>query len=259
MNKSNYALITGASSGIGFECSKYLAKKGYNLIIIARNKQKLKEMKSHLEKIYDIECIIIISDLTQKNAPSKIISYISKERLRIEVAILNAGFGDFAEFKHSMLSRQIEMIDLNITSLVELTHHLIPNLEQNKGYLLHVASVAAFQPLPYFANYSATKAYVLSFSQALRVELKGKVKVSTLCPGPTKTQFFKTAHAEQMIENDSNTMSAKDVAQIGIDSLFKNKALIIPGSSNKLMTFVSGFFSKSMQSTLGGKLLKPKK
>lgn len=258
MSKSNYALITGASSGIGFECTKYLAKNGYNLIIIARNKEKLKEMKEHLEKIYDIECVIIICDLSQRHATSKITSYITKENLRVEVAILNAGFGDYGDFKHTMLSKQLEMIDLNVTSLVELTHHLIPNLEYNQGYILHLASTAAFQPLPYFANYAATKAFVLSFSQALRVELEGRVSVSTLCPGPTQTHFFKTAHAEQIIKNNSSIMSARDVAKIGIDLMFKNRALIIPGNSNKFAKFITRFLSTSALSHIRGKLMKPK-
>lgn len=253
MNKLNFALITGASSGIGFECAKYLAKKNYDLILVARNKQKLLEMKRNLEKIYDIECVVVIADLSNEESVSKIVKSIRKEHLRVDLAILNAGFGDFSLFEESLITKNENMIKLNVTSLMSLTHELIPIIKKQKGHIMHVASTAAFQPIPKMAVYGATKSFVLSFSQALREELKGKINISTLCPGPTKTNFEKVAKTSELkVFKDKSVMSAKDVAQIGIDEMLKEKAIIIPGSQNKIGVRLS----KLVPTTLSTKIAK---
>lgn len=261
MNKKNFALITGASSGIGFECSKNLAKRGYNLILIARSKKKLMEMKQNLEKIYEIECVVIVSDLIQKSSVQKIINYIEKERLRVEVGILNAGFGDYKDFEHSLISTQLEMIQLNISSLVELTHGLIPIMKRQKSpYMLHIASTAAFQPIPQMSVYAATKSFVLSFSQAIREELKNDISITTLCPGPTKTHFAEHAHMNEIsiFKDESKLMSAKEVATQGLDAMFKKKAIIVPGIQNRAGTILGKLIPTSLSSKLVNKIMNSK-
>lgn len=252
MNTSNFALITGASSGIGFEMSKYIAQKGHNLILISRNKNKLLEMKRNLEKIYDIECIVIISDLTKEGSISKFMKKLKKEHIRVDIGILNAGFGNFEKFEDSLITNQLNMIDLNISSLVELSYELIPFLEKQKSHMLFVASTAAFQPIPKMATYAATKSFVLSFSQALREELNEKINVSTLCPGPTKTNFENRANMSNIsFFKSSSVMNAKDVAKIGIDKMFDNKAIIIPGTQNS----IGASFGKLIPTSLSTKII----
>ena len=257
MNKSNFALITGASSGIGFEISKYLAQKNYNLILISRNKDKLLEMKRNLEKIYDIKCIVIISDLTKEGSIPKFMKKLRKEHVRVDIGILNAGFGSFEKFEDSLITNQLNMINLNISSLVELSHEIIPFLEKQKSYMLFVASTAAFQPIPKMANYAATKSFVLSFSQALREELKRRINVSTLCSGHTKTNFENRANMSDIsFSKSSSVMSAKDVAKIGIDKMFDNKAVIIPGTQNSIGASFGKLILTSISSKIISKIMK---
>jgi len=257
MDTSDFALVTGASSGIGFEMSKYLAQNKHNVILISRNKSKLLEMKRNLEKIYGVECIVIVSDLSSKDSISKFIKKLKKERIKVNIAILNAGFGSFGDFKDSLLSNQLNMVDLNVSSLVELTYELIPFISNRKGYIMHVASTAAFSPIPKMATYSATKSFVLSFSQALREELKDRVSVSTLCPGPTKTNFEKRANvADKSFFKSSNVMNAKDVAKIGIDEMLRKKAIIVPGSTNMISTTLAKLTPIQFSAKIAGKLVK---
>lgn len=261
MNKNAYALVTGASSGIGFECSKDLAKRGFNLILIARSKKKLVEMKHNIEKIYGVECVVVVSDLVQKGSVQKIVGYIEKEKLRVEIAILNAGFGDFKDFEQSLISTQLDMIQLNISSLVELTHALIPLMKnEQKSFMLHIASTAAFQPIPKMSVYAATKSFVLSFSQALREEVKKEISITTLCPGPTKTQFANVAHMQEVsvFKDTSKLMSAKEVAKEGIEAMFSNKAIYVPGFQNKMGTLLGKMFPISVSSKLVDRVMNSK-
>ncbi|MCH8519994.1 MAG: SDR family NAD(P)-dependent oxidoreductase [Nanoarchaeota archaeon] len=256
--KQKYCVITGATSGIGFESSVYLAQLGYSLILIARNKSKLLEMKSNLEEIYKIDCIIIISDLSVSGACTKISNYITKEKLNVYIVMCNAGFGDYGDFKDSSYSKTLEMMELNMTSVVDLTYQLLPKVILSKGHILFVSSIAGFIPIPYMSVYAATKSFILSLSLSLREELKPfNVNVSVLCPGPTKTAFFNKANA-QKISSNQKLMSARDVARIGVDAMFKQKSIIVPTFKLKLMIFMRRCISLSLLTKISGTMIRLK-
>ncbi len=229
-------LITGASGGIGEEFAKIFAKNGYNLVLVARSEEKLNRIAKELEKKYSIKTIILVQDLATPDAALKIYTKIKETRIVVDILINNAGFGEFADFGDEELRTVTEMINLNITTLTAMTSLFVKDMKiRNSGKILNIASIAAFQPLPKFAVYAATKAYVLNFSEALHYELrKTKVTVSALCPGPTETGFAKRANAANL-KFFKNSMNSQIVAQRGYKGLMKNKMTIIPGFKNKLM------------------------
>lgn len=224
-------LITGASFGIGYELAKIFAKEKYNLILVARNLEKLNQIKDELQNP-DIQIFTIQKDLSYPNSPKELFDEINKKGLEIDILINNAGFGLLGSFVELDLQTQLDMIQLNITSLVHLTYLVLPQMiAKNSGKIMNVSSTAAFQPGPNMAVYYATKAFVLSFSEALYAELKSKgITVTALCPGPTRTEFQKRARMENINLERSKLipyMSAEKVAQIGYDGLMKGKRVVI--------------------------------
>lgn len=179
------ALITGATSGLGYEFVKLFAKDGYNLVIIARNKQKMEQIKQSFQSI---DVTVIAKDLSAPNAVKEVFKEVEKQGISIDVLVNNAGFGLLGNFDELDIQKQLDMIQLNVAALTELTYYVLPKMKQkNEGKILNIASTAAFQPGPLMAVYYATKAYVLSFSEALVEELsESAVTVTTLCPGPLK-------------------------------------------------------------------------
>lgn len=243
------ALITGASFGIGYELAKIFAREKFNLILVARNLDKLNQLKAKINNS-EIQIITIQKDLTNPLAPQELFDHIKQLNLNVDILVNNAGFGLLGPFIELDLKTQLEMIQLNITSLVHLTYLFLPQMiERKNGKIMNVASTAAFQPGPNMAIYYATKAFVLSFSEALYAELKPKgITVSALCPGPTKTEFQKRARMENINLERSKLlpyMSAEKVAQVGFDGLVKGKRVIIPGFLNKLGTKLVKLFPKS--------------
>lgn len=242
-------LITGASFGIGYELAKIFAKEKYNLILVARNLERLNQIKDELQNS-DIKILTIQKDLSQPNSPKELLDEINKNNFEIDILINNAGFGLLGPFAELDLQTQLDMIQLNITSLVQLTHLILPQMIKRKsGKIMNVASTAAFQPGPNMAVYYATKAFVLSFSEALSAELKSSgITVTALCPGPTKTEFQKRARMENINLERSKIipyMTAEKVAQVGFDGLMKGKRVVIPGLLNKVGTKLVKIFPKS--------------
>ncbi|HEO65936.1 MAG TPA: SDR family oxidoreductase [Spirochaetes bacterium] len=237
MNQGKWALITGASSGIGYDLANLMAQDGLNLIVVARSQAKLEQLKSELEKTHSIQVKVLVKDLSKPKSPSEIYSELDKENISIDILVNNAGFGSYGPFHKSDLAKELNMIQVNITSLAHLSRLFIePMVKKGEGKVLNVASSAAFQPGPGMANYFAGKAYVLHFSEALRNELMGTgVTVTCLCPGATQTEFFKNARM-----GDSGLASRKmdslKVAKIGYDALKKGKTIVIPGLFYKLLT-----------------------
>lgn len=233
------ALITGASSGIGLDIAKYLASKKYELILVARSKEKLEEVQQTLPT----KSTIIVMDLSSEQKVKELCVLMKNER--IDMLINNAGFGDFGEFTQTELSRDIEMIHTNIKAVHILTKFALKNMmKHNSGYILNVASAAGFMKGgPLFSTYYATKSYVLSLTQAIHYELKkkkSKVVVSALCPGPVDTNFNQVAK----VEFSSKSLSSKFVAKYAIDQMIeKEKMIIIPGLKMKLAKFFSRFVS----------------
>lgn len=244
------ALITGASFGIGYELSKIFAKNNYNLVLVARNKEKLDELKNELIKTNNISVKILVKDLSHPEAPVEIFNELQKENLSVDVIVNNAGFGLLGPFSELNLNDQLKMIQLNVNSLVHLTGLFLPSMiDRSSGKILNVASTAAFQPGPNMAVYYATKSFVLSFSKALNKELKNKgIIVTALCPGPTKTEFQKRARMENINLERTKLipyMSAEKVAIMGFKGLMEGKRVVIPGLMNKIGTKLVKLFPES--------------
>jgi len=228
-----WALITGASSGIGCELCKLLAADHFNLALVARNEARLKQVARELEAAHGISTKVLGKDLGRAAAASEIF-----EALRdtpISILVNNAGFGWRGQFMRAELPLSLEMMRVNMDALVQLTHLFAqPMLAKGAGRILNVASTAAFQPGPLAAIYYASKAFVFSFSVALAEELAGTgVTVTTLCPGPTQTEFFKRA-GMQRSSPWLQMMSAEQVASIGYRALMKGKRIVVPGIMNQI-------------------------
>ena len=225
-------LVTGASAGIGRAIAKALAAEGVKLAVVARRRQLLESLQAEI----GAPLVIIECDLIEEDAAARIAAAALTGLGSVDILVNNAGFGSHGYFHQLNLDTQLEMIQLNITSLTHLTHLLLPQMIEKKwGRILNVASTAAFQPGPMMAVYYATKAYVLLLSEAISNELKGTgVSVTALCPGPTHTQFSKRARVDGMhLFNENLVMSAMDVAKFGHRALLDGKAVVVPGLKTK--------------------------
>src|SRR6266852_587673 len=213
--KSQTALITGASAGIGRELAKLFAKDGYNLVLVARNGSRLNQFADELQRQFSISAKALALDLASVSAPQFLFDQLTRENIAIDVLVNNAGYGKLGAFAEVSLEESLGQIQLNITALTHLTKLLLgPMLELKSGKILNVASTAGFQPGPLMAVYYATKAYVISFSEALANELSGSgVTVTCLCPGATDTEFQKRAGTEETLLFKLRPMTAKAVAQ----------------------------------------------
>ena len=245
----NTALITGASNGIGLELAKIHASKGGDLVLVARNKSKLDELKIALEKQYNISVLTIDKDLSLPNAAMEIYEETTKKDIHVDYLINNAGFGDFGMFVETDWNKELQMINLNITTLTLFTKlYLQDMVKRRSGKIMNVASTAAFQPGPTMAVYCATKAYVLSFSEAVSNEVSDKgITITSLCPGATETGF-KTAAAldESKLFKDKKLPTAKEVAEYGYAAMIKGKTVAIHGMLNYLMANSIRFIPRAL-------------
>jgi uncharacterized protein len=231
-------LITGASGGIGYELAKLFAKDHHNLVLVARNRPRLGQIADELQRQFGITVTTVALDLTEPDAPRALFAQLQSDGVAIDILINNAGYGKFGEFADVPVEESLGQIQLNITALTSLTRLFLgPMLERRSGRIMNVASTAGFQPGPLMAVYYATKAYVISFSEALANELAGKgVAVTCLCPGATETNF--AAHAgndKTRLFKNLRPMDAKTVARVGYRGLLKGKTLVIPGFRNWLV------------------------
>lgn len=233
-------LITGASNGIGEELAKIFAKEGYHLILVARSEDKLNQMANFLSTQYGVQTHVFVQDLSVPQSASKLYQEVKNKGLSVDVLVNNAGFGKIGKFIQQDVQSISEMMHLNMATLTELTSLFLPEMKRNnKGKILNIASTAAFQSVPRFAVYAATKAYVLSFTEALHYELKGTgISVTALCPGPVNTGFAKRADGEN---NNlfKNAMDSKTVAEVGYQALMNNKMYEIVGFKNKFLAYLS--------------------
>jgi short-subunit dehydrogenase len=230
------ALITGASSGIGLELADVLAADGHNLVLVARREQALRALAGDLERRHGIQATAFVADLARLEERMRLASDLSGEGAEIDVLVNNAGFGLRGPFASTPVERDLEMIEVNIAALTHLTRLFLPGmLTRRTGRILQVASTAAFQPGPLMAVYYATKAYVLSFSTALAVELEGTgVTCTALCPGPTRTEFQAVARmGGTALASAAISMDARTVARLGYRGLMRGKAVVVPGWLNK--------------------------
>lgn len=239
------ALITGASGGIGEEIARELAARNHDLVLIARSKDKLEALSSELAQKYRVTATAIPLDLSTATATEDITRELETRKLKVDVLVNNAGFADYGDFAASDPSKQLQMLNLNIVTLTMLTRALLPAmLEHKSGHVLNVASTAAFMPGPLMSVYYASKAYVLSFSEALSEELHGTgVSVTALCPGPVETGFQSRAAMQdsKLLQGSLNRMSlvsATDVAKAAVNALEHGQRVVIPGFMNQVQALM---------------------
>ena len=247
MNKT--VLITGASTGIGYELSKVFSKNGYDLVLVSRNSQKLEVVAKEMEKQHDIKAKAIPKDLSKSSAAQELYNDIVADGIDIDVLVNNAGFGINGKFTDFSADKHMELIQLNIISLTMLCKLFGTDMvKRHSGSILNVASTAAFQAGPLMSTYYASKAYVLLLSEGLNNEFaKDGVNVSVLCPGPTDTEFATRADmGNAKIINVPWIMSAAKVAEICFSGLMREKKIIIPGLMNKLIAFSTRFTPRSV-------------
>jgi len=234
---AKYAVVTGASSGIGREFAELLAKDGYDLLIAARSETELKAVSRQLKSDYNVKIDIAALDLSEAGAADKLWKKVTSKK--VDVLINNAGFGDLHSVRNAEWGKLESMISLNITTLTRLSQLAALSMEKGGGKILNVASIAAFIPGPNMATYYATKAYVLSFSEALSEELSGTgISVTALCPGPTETGFSKAADADSSGLFSGSLPTAKDVAVYGYSSMKNGKVVAVHKLKNKLSALV---------------------
>jgi uncharacterized protein len=232
------ALVTGASGGIGYELAKLFAQDGRNLVLVARSGEKLAQFANELQHQFGIVVKSIALDLGSAPAPQFLFDQLQRERVAVDFLVNNAGYGKYGAFAEVSLEESLGQIQLNVIALTALTRLFLPEMiERGTGKILNVASTAGFQPGPLMAVYYASKAYVISFSEALANELKNTgVTVTCLCPGPTLTDFQKRAEVEtSRLFKQFGPMSAKTVAQDGYRAMIKDKTLVISGFKNWLV------------------------
>lgn len=229
-----YAVITGASSGIGLECAKLLAKKGYGLILTARRTERLMQLQNRIQQKYGVHVLLYPCDLEDSSNVMKLHAFCSA--YPVKVVVNNAGFGKVGEFTETNLEEELAMIDVNVKAVHILTKLFAQSMQA--GYILNVASVAGYQPVPLMASYGATKAYVLNLSKAVNYELKRskkKIHVAAFCPGPVDTEFDQRAGVRYSL----NHISAKECAKAGIVGMFRRQTEIFPITTTKLASRLS--------------------
>lgn len=243
------ALITGASNGIGLELAKIHASKGDNLVLVARNINKLNQIKTELESQFKISVHTIGKDLSLLNAAQEVYDELKQKNIVINYLINNAGFGDYGFFTETDWSKELQMINLNITALTHFTKLFLQDMvKRRSGKIMNVASTAAFQSGPTMAIYYATKAYVLNFSEAIDNEVSDKgVTVTTLCPGPTETGFLEAAALQDSkLFKGKKIAGAKEVAEYGYKAMMQGKTVAIHGLMNRIMAKTVSFIPRSI-------------
>ncbi len=252
----NTTLITGASSGIGEAFARKLAAQGRNVLLVARSEDKLITLCNELGRMNSIRAQHVALDLSEPESPARLFDEAQKRGLIVDMLINNAGFGAFGDFGKIDLARQLNMIDLNIKALVDLTYRfLAPMRERKQGAIINVASTAAFQPVPYFATYAATKAFVLSFSEALWEENRSfGVTVMALCPGVTNTNFFEAARGQKPPARTSQT--PEEVVDTALSGLARHKSNIVSGWTNFIMVEAERLTPRSLVVRMAGRMMR---
>ena len=247
-HKDRYALVTGATSGIGYELVKLLAKDGKNLIIVARDKKRLEEVKTEIENEYRTRVKLLPKDLSDPKAPVEIFSELEKEDINVDVLVNNAGFVVYGLFSETDLQKELEMIQLYVSTLTHMTKLFLKKMLENKsGWILNVSSGMALLSVPVLSVYSASKAYTLHFSEALANELHGTgVSVTCLCPPQTETEIFRRAKIENTKLARSKKMGAATVAEAGYIALKKGKVIVTPGLKSQLLPIVIRILPRSV-------------
>lgn len=235
----SYTLITGATSGIGYELMKLFARDRNNLVLVAPEEESLKKIKDFYSQKYGIEIVTITKDLAEAEAPKEIFDELQERGIEIENLVNNAGVGTYGKFHEISVEESLNLLDLNIRSVTYLTRLFLPDMvKKQRGRILNHGSIASFMPGPYMATYYGSKGYLMSFSEALFWELKPKgITVTSLNPGPTDTDFQRKAHVPRSNISYYNRMAAKHVAEVGYKGLMEGRRLVVVGALNKVIAF----------------------
>jgi short-subunit dehydrogenase len=252
----NASLITGASSGIGEVFARRLAARGRNVLLVARSEEKLITLCNELGRSNSIRAQHFALDLSLPESPARLFEEAEKRGLSIDLLVNNAGFGSFGDFSKADLARELNMIDLNIKALVELTYRFLkPMRERKQGAVINVASTAAFQAVPYMGTYAATKAFVLSFSEALWEENRPfGIQVMALCPGVTDTNFFEAARGQKPPARASQT--PEEVVETALRGLARGKSHVISGWANRVMMEAERLAPRSLVTRMAGRMMR---
>ncbi len=231
------ALVTGASRGIGIELARMFAEHGHDLVVVARNQADLERLADELRSKLGTNVTVLVYDLTDRTSPERIFAELEQRGLQIDVLVNNAGFGTWGPFGETDLKEELDLIQVNIAALTHLTKlFLRPMLARKRGRILNVASTGSFQPGPIMAVYCASKAYVLSFTEAVAMEVEGSgVSLTALCPGGTESSFQERADMHEARILKGKLMTAREVAEQGYRATMKGKTITIPGMMNKLL------------------------
>jgi short-subunit dehydrogenase len=252
----NTTLITGASTGIGAAFARKLAARGRNVLLVARSEDKLIALCNELGRLTSIRAQYLALDLQQPDAGAQLFEETKKRELEIEMLINNAGFGSMGDFAKLDLDRELEMIQLNVRALVDLTHRFIrPMRERKRGTIINVASTASFQAVPYMATYAATKAFVLSFSEAIAEENRAHgIHVMALCPGVTETNFFEASKID--LPPMRTVQTAEEVVDAALRAMDRQKTVAISGWTNWLVVEAERFVPRSTVRKVAAKALR---
>ena len=255
--QGKWAVVTGASAGIGAALARELAATGTHLVLTARRKDRLSDLAARLHAAHSINVEVCSADLAQPGAPEALFDFTRGKGIAVDLLVNNAGFGAYGAFEEVPLGRQLEMVQVNIAAVLRLTHLYLPAmLERRRGYILILASTAGFQAVPYIATYAASKSFDLFFAEALAEEVRERgVQVTALCPGATSTEFQQVAaqpdHAFRSPE------SPEQVARVGLDALAKGKPVVISGARNRLMTQSQRLAPRRLVTSMAAKIFRP--
>lgn len=258
------ALITGASFGIGAAFAQALATRKNDLILVARSQDKLNQLAQELQQQHNIKVEVLVQDLIVPGAAKSVYEAVTQKEISVDLLINNAGFGTYGAFSDSSLPKQLEMIQLNILSLVDLTYQFLPQMQQRgSGAIINLGSIASYYPMPYMAVYAATKAFVLSFSEALQAENQARgVKVLAVCPGPTKTNFFDVAGFEEFASGsagDKTSATPESVVKDALKALEGQASTVISGGfPNQVLVNLPRFFPRETLVKLIEQRFRPK-
>jgi short-subunit dehydrogenase len=257
-----YALITGASSGIGYELANIMAQKGHNLILVARSEAALLALKNKLEELYKVAVEVMVMDLSKPGQALALYQHCVSNQLMVNCLVNNAGYGDYGKFDSSKLEIYQNMLQLNVLALTELTALFLDEMKKRRsGNILNVGSIAAFQPGPNLSVYAASKAYVMQFTEALNFELRGTgVSATLLSPGVTETGFVNRANMGNAANSKTGLMTAKTVALAGYKAMMEGKLNTIPGWKNQILAFGSKIMpSRELLLQIAGRILRDTK
>jgi short-subunit dehydrogenase len=252
------ALVTGASSGIGEAFARALAARGMSLVLVARNREALERLSQELHHAHHTQVELIVADLSKEADVAAVPRQLSEKGLQIDLLVNNAGFMTYGHFEAIDPAADHAEVMVNVTAVVDLCHALLPGmLQRQQGGIINVASIVAFQPIPFMAVYSATKAFVVAFSMALAEEMRGRgVRVVTLCPGPTATQLFVRSNSADVIRVGSHTPDK--VVATALKAFEQGRGLIVDGWRNTMLTYFSSVLPRRFTAHMAGRQVRPK-